>query len=165
MKHTILIIAICTTSLFTQEDIIHIKSTYYDGTPKQIIIYKYSNLYSNNPLELIDTLNYDKKGNLIYNFNEYFNNTWYCDRIGYIQIVNNKFKVLDSASCLGCYSYMDNWNIVNTDKQLYVNLNGSIFLDEDLNQEESKYNFKIEIQSIDNFIMKLGTFEYIFIKQ
>ena len=106
----------------------------------------------------------NKDGNLIYDFDGYFNNNWYCDRIGSIQIVNNKFKVLDSASCLGCYSYMDNWNIVIKDNQFYVNLNGSIFLDKDLSDDESKYNFQIQIQSIDNFILRLGSFEYNFIR-
>ena len=113
---------------------------------------------------IVDTLNFDKNGNLIYDFDGYFNSNWNCDKIGNIQIENNKFKVLDSASCLGCYSYMDNWNIVTRDNQFYVNLNGSIFLDKDLDEDKSKYNFQIQIQSVDSFMLRLATFEYNFVR-
>ena len=164
MKYKILISAILLSTLLSNETVVHVNSTYFDGTPKQIIIYEYSTLYSNNPLKVIDTLNFDKNGNLIYDFDSYFNSNWNCDKIGNIQIENNKFKVLDSASCLGCYSYMDNWNIVTRDNQFYVNLNGSIFLDKDLDEDESKYNFQIQIQSVDSFTLRLGTFEYNFVR-
>ena len=162
MKCKILISLIFFSFILSNETLVHISSTYFDGTPKQIIIYEYSTLYSNSPLKIVDTLNFDKDGNLIYDFNNYFNSTWDSDMIGTIQIENNQFKVLDSASCLGCYSYMDNWKIVTKDNLFYVNLNGSIFLDKDLSEDKSAYNFQIQIQSIDNFTLKLGSFEYNF---
>ena len=164
MKYKILISAIFFTFILSNETLVHISSTYFDGTPKQIIIYEYSTLYSNNPLRIVDTLNFDKDGNLIYDFNSYFNSNWNSDMIGTVQIENNQFKVLDSASCLGCYSYMDDWKIATKDNQFYVNLNGSVFLDKDLNEDESTYNFQIHIQSIDSFTLKLGSFEYNFIR-
>ena len=45
---------------------------------------------------------------------------------------SNRFKILDSASCLDCYSYIDNWNIVFTNNQIYVNLDSSIFLSDEI---------------------------------
>ena len=162
MMRRIFTIMVFVSMIFPNETIIHINSTYFDGTPKQILIYEYSTLYSNNPLKLIDTLNFDKDGKLIYDFDGYFNSNWYCDRIGNVQIANNKFKVLDSASCLGCYSYMDNWNIITKNNDFFVNLNSSIFIDKELSDESSKYNFQIRIKSTDSFMLKLGTFEYNF---
>jgi len=162
MNYKYIIIALFLSFVFTKETVVHINSTYFDGTPKQIIIYEYSTLYTNNPLKVIDTLNFDKDGNLMYDFDTYFNDNWTCTEIGNIQIINNKFKILDSASCLDCYSYMDNWNIVFTNNQIYVNLDSSIFLSNEIELDSSRYNFGLEITSIDSFILKLGSFEYNF---
>jgi len=162
MNYKYIIIALFLSFIFTKETVVHINSTYFDGTPKQIIIYEYSTLYTNNPLKVIDTLNFDKDGNLMYDFDTYFNDNWTCTEIGNIQIINNKFKILDSASCLDCYSYMDNWNIVFTNNQIYVNLDSSIFLSNEIELDSSRYNFGLEITSIDSFILKLGSFEYNF---
>ena len=162
MNYKYIIIALFLSFIFTKETVVHINSTYFDGTPKQIIIYEYSTLYTNNPLKVIDTLNFDKDGNLMYDFDTYFNDNWTCTEIGNIQIINNKFKILDSASCLDCYSYMDNWNIVFTNNQIYVNLDSSIFLSNEIELDSSRYNFGVEITSIDSFILKLGSFEYNF---
>ena len=85
--------------------------------------------------------------------------------IGNIQIINNRFKILDSSSCLDCYSYIDNWNIVFSDNQIYVNLDSSIFLNDKINLDDSKYNFLINIISVDNFILHLGSFEYNFVRK
>jgi len=148
--------------IFPKETIVHINSTYFDGTPKQIIIYEYSTLYTNTPLKVIDTLNFDKNGNIMYDFDGYFNDNWFCDEIGDIQIINNRFKVLDSASCLDCYSYIDNWNIISSDNQIYVNMDSSIFLNDKIDLDDSKYNFLIKIISVDNFILQLASFEYSF---
>lgn len=162
MNYKYIIIALFLSFVFTKETVVHINSTYFDGTPKQIIIYEYSTLYTNNPLKVIDTLNFDKDGNLMYDFDTYFNDNWTCTEIGNIQIINNKFKILDSASCLDCYSYMDNWNIVFTNNQIYVNLDSSIFLSNEIELDSLRYNFGVEITSIDSFILKLGSFEYNF---
>ncbi len=164
MKFRFLIIYILANILFAENTIVHIKSTYFDGTPKEIIIYEYSNLYQNKPLQILDTLSFDKDGNLLYDYKSYFNDNWFCQKIGNIQIVNNKFRVLDSSSCLGCYSYMDNWEIITSDNKLYVNLNSSIFLDSESKDKNSIYNFSIEIKSLNNFVLKLGSFEYSFIR-
>ena len=162
MNYKNIIITLLVSFVFSKETVVHINSTYFDGTPKQIIIYEYSTLYTNNPLKVIDTLNFDKDGNLMYDFDTYFNDNWNCTEIGNIQIINNKFKILDSASCLDCYSYMDNWNIVFTNNQIYVNLDSSIFLSNEIELDSSRYNFGVEITSIDSFILKLGSFEYNF---
>ena len=162
MNYKMIIIALLLSLVFSKETVVHINSTYFDGTPKQIIIYEYSTLYTNSPLKVVDTLNFDKDGNLIYDFDAYFNDNWACSEIGNIQIINNKFKILDSASCLDCYSYMDNWNIVFTNNQIYVNLDSSIFLSNEIELDSSRYNFGVEITSIDSFILKLGSFEYNF---
>ena len=162
MNYKNIIITLLVSFVFSKETVVHINSTYFDGTPKQIIIYEYSTLYTNNPLKVIDTLNFDKDGNLMYDFDTYFNDNWTCTEIGNIQIINNKFKILDSASCLDCYSYMDNWNIVFTNNQIYVNLDSSIFLSNEIELDSSRYNFGVEITSIDSFILKLGSFEYNF---
>ena len=164
MKFIFIILYIFISSLFPQNTIVHINSTYFDGTPKEIIIYEYSNLYKNKPLKILDTLSFDKDGNLLYDYNNYFNDNWFCDRIGSVQITNNKFRVLDNSSCIGCYSYMDNWEIITTKNELYVNLNSSIFLDKESQHQNSNYNFSIEIKSLNNFILKLGSFEYNFIR-
>ena len=165
MNHKNIIISLFIAFIFPKETIVHINSTYFDGTPKQIIIYEYSTLYINNPLKVIDTLNFDKDGNLMYDFDGYFNDNWFCSEIGEIQIINNKFKILDAASCLDCYSYIDNWNIVFSDNQIYVNLDSSIFLNDKINLDDSKYNFLINIISVDNFILQLGSFEYNFVRK
>ena len=162
MNYKNIIITLLVSFVFSKETVVHINSTYFDGTPKQIIIYEYSTLYTNNPLKVIDTLNFDKDGNLMYDFDTYFNDNWTCTEIGNIQIINNKFKILDSASCLDCYSYMDNWNIVFRNNQIYVNLDSSIFLSNEIELDSSRYNFGVEITSIDSFILKLGSFEYNF---
>ena len=162
MKSIFTILCTFINFLFSQNTIIHVKSTYFDGTPKEIIIYEYSNLYKNKPLKILDTLSFDKDGNLLYDYNGYFNDNWFCDKIGSIQITNNKFRVLDNSSCIGCYSYMDNWEIVTIDNELYVNLNSSIFLENESQDQNSNYNFSIEIKSINDFILRLGTFEYSF---
>jgi len=162
MNYKYIIITLFITFIFSKETIVHINSTYFDGTPKQIIIYEYSTLYTNNPLKVIDTLNFDKNGNLMYDFNDYFNDNWICKEIGNIQIINNKFKILDSASCLDCYSYIDNWNILFADNQIYINLDSSIFLNDKIELDDSRYNFVVEILSINDFILKLGSFEYNF---
>ena len=60
MKFRFLIIYILANILFAENTIVHIKSTYFDGTPKEIIIYEYSNLYQNKPLKILDTLSFDK---------------------------------------------------------------------------------------------------------
>ena len=164
MKFIFIILYIFISSLFPQNTIVHINSTYFDGTPKEIIIYEYSNLYKNKPLKILDTLSFDKDGNLLYDYNNYFNDNRFCDRIGSVQITNNKFRVLDNSSCIGCYSYMDNWEIITTKNDLYVNLNSSIFLDKESQHQNSNYNFSIEIKSLNNFILKLGSFEYNFIR-
>ena len=164
MKFIFIILYIFISSLFPQNTIVHINSTYFDGTPTEIIIYEYSNLYKNKPLKILDTLRFDKDGNLLYDYNNYFNDNWFCDRIGSVQIINNKFRVLDNSSCIGCYSYMDNWEIITTKNELYVNLNRSIFLDKESQHQNSNYNFSIEIKSLNNFILKLGSFEYNFIR-
>ena len=57
---------------------------------------------------------------------------------------------------------MDNWNIITKNNEFFVNLNSSIFIDKELSDESSKYNFQIRIKSIDSFMLKLGTFEYNF---
>ena len=162
MKLIFLILYIFINFLFTQDTIVHIKSTYFDGTPKEIILYEYSNLYQNKPLKILDILTFDKDGNLLYDFNSYFNDNWFCDKIGSLQILNNKFRVLDNSSCIGCYSYIDNWEIITIENELYVNLNSSIFLDN--KSQDQNYNFSIMIKSLDNFILKLGSFEYSFIR-
>ena len=59
---------------------------------------------------------------------------------------------------------MDNWEIITTKNDLYVNLNSSIFLDKESQDQNSNYNFSIEIKSLNNFILKLGSFEYNFIR-
>tara|TARA_Y100001935_G_C17177028_1_gene443136 strand:- start:59 stop:556 length:498 start_codon:yes stop_codon:yes gene_type:complete len=164
MKFLFIILFIFISFLFSQNTIVHINSTYFDGTPKEIIIYEYSNLYKNKPLKILDTLIFDKDGNLLYDYNNYFNDNWFCDKIGSVQIINNKFRVLDNSSCIGCYSYMDNWEIITTKNELYVNLNSSIFLDKESQDQNSNYNFSIVIKSINNFILKLGSFEYNFIR-
>jgi len=164
MKSIFIILYIFINILFSQNTIIHIKSTYFDGTPKEIIIYEYSNLYKNRPLKILDTLSFDKDGNLLYDYNGYFNDSWFCDKIGSVQITNNKFRVLDNSSCIGCYSYMDNWEIITIENELYVNLNSSIFLDNENKDQNSNYNFSIEIKSLNNFILRLGSFEYSFIR-
>tara|TARA_B100001989_G_scaffold251911_2_gene232348 strand:- start:1216 stop:1713 length:498 start_codon:yes stop_codon:yes gene_type:complete len=164
MKFIFTILYIFISFLFSQNTIVHINSTYFDGTPKEIIIYEYSNLYKNKPLKILDTLSFDKYGNLLYDYNNYFNDNWFCDKIGSVQIINNKFRVLDNSSCIGCYAYMDNWEIITTNNELYVNLNSSIFLDKESQDQNSNYNFSIEIKSLNNFILKLGSFEYNFIR-
>ena len=62
--------------IFPDNRIIHVNSTYYDGTPKEIIIYEYSSLYTNNPLKIIDKLNFDKNGN-IFMFEKYIDIIFY----------------------------------------------------------------------------------------
>ena len=57
---------------------------------------------------------------------------------------------------------MDNWNIISTNNQIYVNLDSSVFLSNKIELDSSRYNFAIEITSADSFILKLGTFEYNF---
>ena len=59
---------------------------------------------------------------------------------------------------------MDNWEIITTKNELYVNLNSSIFLDNENQDQNLNYNFSIEIKSLNNFILKLGSFEYSFIR-
>ena len=59
---------------------------------------------------------------------------------------------------------MDYWEIITSDNKLYVNLNSSIFLDSESKDKNSNYNFSIEIKSLDNFVLKLGSFEYSFIR-
>ncbi len=164
MKIIFIILYTFINILFSQNTIVHIKSTYFDGTPKEIIIYEYSNLYKNKSLKILDTLSFDKNGNLLYDYNSYFNDSWFCDKIGSVQIANNKLRVLDNSSCIGCYSYMNNWEIITTKNELYVNLNSSIFLDKESQDQNSNYNFSIEIKSFNNFILKLGSFEYSFIR-
>ena len=164
MKFIFIILCALINILFSQSTIVHIMSTYFDGTPKEIILYEYSSLYKNKPLKIIDTLSFDKDGNLLYDYNSYFNDSWLCDKIGNVQITNNKFRVLDNSSCIGCYSYMDNWKIITTKNELYVNLNSSIFLDNESQDQNLNYNFSIEIKSLNNFILKLGSFEYSFIR-
>jgi len=162
MTYKTIITVLLITFVFSKETIVHINSTYFDGTPKQIIIYEYSTLYTNSPLKVIDTLNFDKNGNLMYDFDTYFNDNWLCKEIGNIQIINNEFRILDSASCLDCYSYMDNWNIVFKNNQIYINLDSSIFLNNKVKLDDSRYNFVAEIISINSFTLKLGSFEYNF---
>ena len=77
MIHKYIIISLVIGFIFPKETIVHINSTYFDGTPKQIIIYEYSTLYTNNPLKVIDTLNFDKEGNFVYDFDGYFNDNWF----------------------------------------------------------------------------------------
>ena len=61
MRFLIILFFLCL--IFPDNRIIHVNSTYYDGTPKEIIIYEYSSLYTNNPLKIVDKLNFELKLN------------------------------------------------------------------------------------------------------
>ena len=101
--------------IFSDNRIIHVNSTYYDGTPKEIIIYEYSTLYTNNPLKIIDKLNFDKNGNIIFDFDNYFNGRWKIlvnDKyLHTVEIFNDEFRFLKpSENCLDCY-LPSIWNV------------------------------------------------------
>ena len=51
--------------IFCQDEIIHINRVHYDGTPSEVIIYKRvgTDLKSNNPFKIVETIQYDSKGN------------------------------------------------------------------------------------------------------
>jgi len=94
--------------IFSTNRIVHVNSTYYDGTPKEIIIYEYSSLFTDNPLKIIDKLQFDRNGKLLFNFDNYFNATWKIYIGGEyshtVSIHNNEFRFLKpSENCLDCY--------------------------------------------------------------
>ena len=104
----LLIISFLISLIFSDNRIIHVNSTYYDGTPKEIIIYEYSTLYTNNPLKIIDKLHFDKKGNIIFDYDNYFNGKWKIlvnDEYSHtVEIFNDEFRFLKpSENCLDCY--------------------------------------------------------------
>ena len=110
--------------IFPDNRIIHVNSTYYDGTPKEIIIYEYSNLYTNNPLKIIDKLNFDKNGNIIFDFNNYFNARWKIlvnDEYSHtVEIFNDEFRFLKpSENCLDCY-LPSTWNVSFDNSEIMV---------------------------------------------
>ena len=96
------------SSIFANNRIVHVNSTYYDGTPKEIIIYEYSSLYTDNPLKIIDKLHFDRNGNILFDFDNYFNGAWEVIVGGEyshtVEIYNNEFRFLKpSENCLDCY--------------------------------------------------------------
>tara|TARA_Y100000994_G_scaffold78807_1_gene65025 strand:- start:1 stop:510 length:510 start_codon:yes stop_codon:yes gene_type:complete len=119
-----IIIVLFISLLFSNNRIIHINSTYYDGTPKEIIIYEYSSLYKNNPLKIIDKLNFDRKGNIIFDFDSYFNGRWKIltnnEYSHTVEIFNNEFRFLKpSENCLDCY-LPSTWNVSFNNSEITV---------------------------------------------
>tara|TARA_Y100001970_G_scaffold167327_1_gene204788 strand:+ start:3612 stop:4121 length:510 start_codon:yes stop_codon:yes gene_type:complete len=124
MIRSLTVILVFTCLLFSNNRIVHINSTYYDGTPKEIIIYEYSSLYTNNPLKIIDKLNFDKKGNIIFDFDNYFNSKWKIlvnDEYSHtVEIFNDEFRFLKpSENCLDCY-LPGAWNVSFDDSKIMV---------------------------------------------
>ena len=120
----LLIVLFSTALIFSENRIVHINSTYYDGTPKEIIIYEYSSLYKNNPLKIIDKLNFDKSGNIIFDFDNYFNGRWQIlvnnEYSHTVEIFNDEFRFLKpSENCLDCY-LPSIWNISFSDSNITV---------------------------------------------
>ena len=120
----LLIILFLVSLIFSEDRIIHVNSTYYDGTPKEIIIYEYSSLYTNNPLKIIDKLNFDKNGNIIFDFDNYFNGRWKIlvnNQYSHtVEIFNDEFRFLKpSENCLDCY-LPSIWNISFSDSAIMV---------------------------------------------
>ena len=119
-----LIIPFFLSLIFPDNRIVHVNSTYYDGTPKEIIIYEYSSLYTNNPLKIIDKLNFDNNGNIIFDFDNYFNGRWKIlvnDEYSHtIEIFNDEFRFLKpSENCLDCY-LPSIWNVSFDNSEIMV---------------------------------------------
>ena len=142
----LLIISFLISLIFADNRIIHVNSTYYDGTPKEIIIYEYSNLYTNNPLKIIDKLNFDRSGNIIFDFDNYFNGIWKIlvnDEYSHtVEIFNDEFRFLKpTENCLDCY-LPSTWNLSFNDSAIMVEaqLDLSVY-----DPFESTITYKIEI--------------------
>lgn len=62
------IIVFCTfflvTGLIGQDKIVHINKTYPDGTPREVIVYTYGDLESDNPFTIIKKIEYDRNGKI-----------------------------------------------------------------------------------------------------
>ena len=120
----LLIISFLISLIFSDNRIIHVNSTYYDGTPKEVIIYEYSSLYKNNPLKIIDKLNFDKNGNIVFDFDNYFNGGWKIlvnNQYSHtVEIFNDEFRFLKpSENCLDCY-LPSIWNVSFSDSTIMV---------------------------------------------
>ena len=155
MKQFLLLLYI--TLCFPQNTIVDIFSTYYDGTPKEVIIYEYSYLYTDNPFKIIEKLSFDRNGNIIFDYDNYFNGNW---RIAYeieykssnthqIQIDNNQIKYLKpSESCLDCH-YAYSWNMIFLDKNLFIETNDIL----NISSNENIIRYNMEILSSTQFVI------------
>ena len=145
--------------------IVHINSTYYDGTPKQIIIYEYSSLYKNNPLNVIDVINFDKNGNILFEFDNYFNSRWELfvdDSTSFaVEIYNNEFRFLKpSQNCLDCY-LSSKWDLTILDDNISVLAQSDITK---FDPSKSYMLYNIEIVTKNEFLLKSPSKSYKFIR-
>lgn len=148
----LIIILLSISSLLSNNRIIHINSTYYDGTPKEIIIYEYSTLYTNNPLKIIDKLNFDRKGNIIFDYDNYFNGRWKIlvnnEYSHTVEIFNNEFRFLKpSENCLDCY-LPSIWNISFNNSEIMVEAQTDLSIYDPF---KSNMLYKIEIITPNEF--------------
>ena len=145
---------------YSQNIVVHINSTYYNGTPKEVIIYEYSNLYMDNPYKIIDKLNFDRKGNIIFDYENYFNGQWEVKSPHYqrVDIIKNQIKYLKpSDSCLECH-YASLWNllflvhklIIETD--IILNFIG-VAEPKSMNYNDNSMRYYVEIFSPNHFVI------------
>ena len=155
MKQLILLLYI--TLCFSQNTIVDISRTYYDGTPMEVIIYEYSYLYTDKPFKIIDKLHFDKNGNIIFDYDNYFNGYW---KVTYelehetsnthqIQIDNTQIKYLKpSESCLDCH-YVYRWNMLFLEKDLIIETNNIL----NISGKENSIRYIVNIVSPTQFII------------
>ena len=140
---------------FSVNRISHVNSTYYDGTPKQVIIYEYTSLYKNNPLTIVDILNFDKNGNILFDFDNYFNSRWdisVTDSSSLtVEIFDDEFRFLKpSENCLDCY-LTSKWDINRADDSI------SVLTQSDISEFDPKKDYilyTIEIITKNEFLLK-----------
>ena len=136
--------------------LIHINSTYFDGKPKEVIIYGYDDIYKDNSIKIIDKLHFDRKGKLIFNYSEYFSGQWKSNNLTYIKFSDNQVNFIDRIDgCSNCYSSSSNWNISFIGDQLIVDTKiDPQMITKDNESEEylmNSHKFKVKIISPDRF--------------
>ena len=134
--------------LLSNNRIVHVNSTYYDGTPKEIIIYEYSTLYTNNPLKIIDKLHFSRNGNIIFDFDNYFNGKWKIlinDEYAHTaEIFNDEFRFLKpSENCLDCY-LSAKWDLSFNESTIIVEAQSDLSI---YTPFESTMKYSVEILS------------------
>ena len=155
--------------LISENTLVHINSTYFDGQPKEVIIYEYEDIYKDNSIKIIDKLHFDRQGKLIFNYSEYFSGRWETNNSTLVTFSDNKINFLEQIDgCLDCIRNSNLWSISFVGNQLMV----ETMLDNRITGEDFKdtyqnklYKFKVTIISPTEF--QLITFEntsYTFIK-